>query len=1100
MRGWIVSSVTAVVAASSVALIAPTVSAVGEPLSGTVTDTLGNPLDGVLVSLSDGMFGYTDTTDAAGSYDFTVPDGTYQLSFTKPGYRGEVYDEVPYTMGMPMGLPVTVVGGAPQVIDESLLRVPLITGRLVDGGGSPIQANVSVEMVPFGAGSGALSNPDGTFTIELPEPGTYRAAGWGAAWLRTYAPSTLDANSASTVTVDYDQSTSVGDITLLEGGSISGVVTAGGTPLGGATVFAGAVPPPPGGMYGTGSTVTASDGSYTIAGLAPGTYQVTFSAVGYLSENYDNQPTSGMPSFQPVMVAEGVATPGINADLAAGATVSGVVRDPGGAVLGGVSVQVIDQSVSGFPSSVGSAVTAPDGSYTISGLPAVNGLVTASSPTLGNAFITGGGRPTSADVLALTAGAALTADLQFAAVGSVSGTVTVPGGAPLAGATVSLEAIIAPGIVWFPAVFSQHSRSVSTDANGEFIATGMAAGAYRVVASPPGPASTLAFEYYDSAYTEAAAAPVVVSAGGSAGPLAIELAEGATVSGTVTDATGAPVVGTFVVVMGPNGEFGASATTDSNGVYTATGVPPGDWLVFANGSGSSNSAYHPSAADAGDASVLTLGLGDALTGIDVQLITPARMVATILDPAGNPIPLVGSPYAFWGVGFCQPPGVPVPTFSQCSSGPVGGASTATKPADGQWVGEGISAGTYNVAAFVAFPIAVSDYTTITVGSGDLATCTFQVNGPASCTVTNTGGQPDDDDGVPDAVEDGVNGSGDGNGDGTPDSQQDNVASVPSPVVGGGYVTVAAPAGSTLSSVTVADPADYPAPPPGATLDNGVIAYTVAGVAPGATVDIDVHLTTPTAASGYAKVQGGVWVPLPGTAFTKVSSTHFVLHLTDGGVGDEDGQANGVIVDPGSPLDLDTTGPTISCPTSVSFLLHSPDATLTASIADQGSGVASSTVTVPVAVNALGPATVLVTATDLAGNTTTAPCDYMVGVQVEFIGGIAGDEPNDANGGSTVVVRWRTTDALGRPVDASSLVSVTTTAVSCSTGTAIGATMPARSTNGRLIDAGRGKWQFNWKTDRNWDGCRQLEVTVIGGDVAVAVFEFDRHGCRRHGRW
>jgi hypothetical protein len=222
----------------------------------------------------------------------------------------------------------------------------------------------------------------------------------------------------------------------------------------------------------------------------------------------------------------------------------------------------------------------------------------------------------------------------------------------------------------------------------------------------------------------------------------------------------------------------------------------------------------------------------------------------------------------------------------------------------------------------------------------VATCTFQVNGPGSCTVTHTGSGPDDDDGVPDATEDGVNASGDGNGDGQPDSTQDNVSSVPSPVSGGGYVTVEAPAGSTLSSVTVADPASYPAPPAGATLDNGVIAYTVNGVTPGATVDVDVYLTTPTTASGYAKIQGGQWVALPGAAFTKVSNTHFVLHLTDGGVGDEDGQANGTIVDPGAPLDLDHTPPTISCPTGVVVLLHAPNGSLTATVSDGGSGVAA----------------------------------------------------------------------------------------------------------------------------------------------------------------
>jgi uncharacterized repeat protein (TIGR01451 family) len=77
----------------------------------------------------------------------------------------------------------------------------------------------------------------------------------------------------------------------------------------------------------------------------------------------------------------------------------------------------------------------------------------------------------------------------------------------------------------------------------------------------------------------------------------------------------------------------------------------------------------------------------------------------------------------------------------------------------------------------------------------------------------------DDDGVPDDVEAQSPHSGDGNGDGIPDAQQVNVASLPN-AHDGGYVTLAAPAGSQLFGVEALDHATPssdsqppPAPPP-----------------------------------------------------------------------------------------------------------------------------------------------------------------------------------------------------------------------------------------------------------------------------------------------
>jgi hypothetical protein len=55
-------------------------------------------------------------------------------------------------------------------------------------------------------------------------------------------------------------------------------------------------------------------------------------------------------------------------------------------------------------------------------------------------------------------------------------------------------------------------------------------------------------------------------------------------------------------------------------------------------------------------------------------------------------------------------------------------------------------------------------------------------------------------------------------------------------------------------------------------------------------------TTVSAGSQYWKCQNGIWFSVPTTI---VDSHTISITLTDGGTGDADGTANGVIVDPGA---------------------------------------------------------------------------------------------------------------------------------------------------------------------------------------------------------
>ena len=166
----------------------------------------------------------------------------------------------------------------------------------------------------------------------------------------------------------------------------------------------------------------------------------------------------------------------------------------------------------------------------------------------------------------------------------------------------------------------------------------------------------------------------------------------------------------------------------------------------------------------------------------------------------------------------------------------------------------------------------------------------------------------DTDGVSAATEDAAPNNGDGNNDGTKDSLQDNVTSLPN--TNGDFVTVAAPAGTTLSNVTSGanpSPADAPA---GVTFPAGFTSFEVGNLPAGGAVDVDliVNLPAGTTINTYWKFGPEPSNSTPhwyeflfdGTTGATISGNVITLHLVDGLRGDDDLAVNGVIIDPGAP--------------------------------------------------------------------------------------------------------------------------------------------------------------------------------------------------------
>ncbi|HEY1598691.1 MAG TPA: right-handed parallel beta-helix repeat-containing protein, partial [Pirellulales bacterium] len=169
-------------------------------------------------------------------------------------------------------------------------------------------------------------------------------------------------------------------------------------------------------------------------------------------------------------------------------------------------------------------------------------------------------------------------------------------------------------------------------------------------------------------------------------------------------------------------------------------------------------------------------------------------------------------------------------------------------------------------------------------------------------------QDTDGDGIGDQTEDDAPNGGDANDDGIPDSQEPNVASFQS-AVSGQYITLASPAGTTLSNVTaIANPSPNDAPD--AAFDQGFFGFTVNGVAPGGSVDVQEILPAGSTPLNYEYFRYG---PLPGDPTpqwyywdyfgqtgAEINGNVITLHFVDGQIGDDDQTANGTIVDSGGP--------------------------------------------------------------------------------------------------------------------------------------------------------------------------------------------------------
>jgi protocatechuate 3,4-dioxygenase beta subunit len=393
------------------------------------------------------------------------------------------------------------------------------------------------------------------------------------------------------------------DFTLGPGGSISGVVTDGsGNPIAGASVYAS------GNSWDYVST--GADGSYTIANLVPGQYEVLAQADGYANDYYNNVYDWSAATL--VTVTDLTDTPNIDFTLGPGGSISGVVTDGSGNPIEGASV-----SASGDSS--GSGSTGADGSYTIANL--VPGKYTVSAWGSGyvmeyynNVYDSSSATPvTVTDVTDMPH-----IDFTLLPGGSISGVVTDGSGNPIVGASVSAS--------------GNSSGSAATGEDGSYTIANLAPGQYVVLAQR----SAYVIEYYNNVYDWSAATPVTVTDVTDIQSIDFTLGPGGSISGVVTDGSGNPIVGASVSASGNSSD---SASTGADGSYTIASLAPGKYEVSAQAGGYANE-YYNNVPDSSAATPVTVTDLTDIPHIDFTLgpgFSIFSISGVVKDGSGNPV-------------------------------------------------------------------------------------------------------------------------------------------------------------------------------------------------------------------------------------------------------------------------------------------------------------------------------------------------------------------------------------------------------------------------------------------------------------------------------
>ncbi|MEO9139103.1 MAG: carboxypeptidase-like regulatory domain-containing protein [Jatrophihabitans sp.] len=444
------------------------------PKSGQLPPGVGGEVTGAVVATSDrqpvgrilvqawrkGRDGLQPVSSAA-----TQADGTYTLAglfptsyflkFSSAGYRTVWYPAAPTQTGAQSVN--AVAQGSTTGVNATITGLPASISGTIDPGDTTVPVTTTVVARPLLSTSGVA--PKSTTTVT--NNGKYSLSGLAApgSYELTF---TTPGYQASTLVDSLGGGDKRLEPTLTLGastGTISGVVSDNGVPLGGATIRTTLAGEP----LSVTTPTTGQVGAFTLGNLpTPATYVISFSAPGHGSHT------------EIVDLRAGQSHTGLNVDIAGGTgSVTGTLTDENGNGLGGATVTV-GGTKSATPPTTTTLTAAPgEGNF------AVNGLTAPGAYTL--TFTLDGYAPASVPVRLTSNAAPPTIDVHLThQLGAITGIVTQgPGGSPYIGATVTAT----DGTKVWTGTSTAAGGSVP---DGGYLISGLQPGSYSVTATAPG--------------------------------------------------------------------------------------------------------------------------------------------------------------------------------------------------------------------------------------------------------------------------------------------------------------------------------------------------------------------------------------------------------------------------------------------------------------------------------------------------------------------------------------------------------------------------------------------------------------------------------------
>ena len=583
-----------------------------------------------------------------------------------------------------------------------------ISGTVVDAAdGTPIEEiRVCAEASGIGFGGCGYTDADGAYAISGIAPGSYKVAfsvtpGSGLNYIAQYYDGAGSWVEADPVTVADGATKSGVDAEMHAGWRIAGEVTAatGGAPLDSIEVcaFATAGPGAPAGCVGT-----DGDGEYAIASLPSGSYKIRFapgfgeiSAGEFGRPNYVTQYFSGKATkaqADAVTATAGTTTPDVDAAMAVGGVVSGLVTDAasGDPVEG---VEVCPQQGS-LEEPTGCDNTDADGKYSISGL-ATGSYKIGLTPSFGDQtharqYYDGKATLAAANAVAVTQGGAVGGiDAELVELGGIAGTVTAAsGGAPLAGIEVCASS---------SGVESSAPRCDLTDASGDYAIAGLQESSSYRVEFKGGPDHVT--EYYDGKSSNFNGTPVAVVNAATTGSIDAALENAGKISGKVVDATSKAALQSIeVCAQTPNGSPvgpGGCAVTGDDGKYTIKGLRSGSYSVRFSvpyfNIPNYLTQYYDGRGREGEANAVAVAAGATTGSVDAEMHAGGTIAGKVVDAVGKD--------ALQGVEVCA---TPVSVRRSPSGYPFGNCDSTD--AGGEYSIERLPTSSYRVRFFPGFSL------------------------------------------------------------------------------------------------------------------------------------------------------------------------------------------------------------------------------------------------------------------------------------------------------------------------------------------------------------------------------------------------------------